>query len=772
MQKRNRVASRRSGSAVRKLSLAIGSAGLLVAHATQAIEFDVGGAQINIDNLVTIGGAWRMENRDPNIIGKSNLQPGLCTARRADGSLGNKESGTPETGNIGSTCTTANPALNNAYVAAPGFMSPNSDNGNLNYDRYDMVNATAKYDIDMTARWGDFDALVTGVYFFDNVNKDFLEKHPDTTLQPALSPRSKGVEHDVGEDFDLYDSYITWRAPFIGGRTLSVRVGNQRINWGESTFLAGGSINNVNAPDQNKLRLPGFQIKELFLPHGMVSFSTDIMDNLSTELFYQYDWRAAHPDAAGSFYSTSDIAGGGTYAMLSFAKAPEDPDNLYDPSQNPNDAIGLISSAGRTLRVIGSKLPDEGNQYGLSLKYLADWLNNGTELGFYYQRYHSRLPLVSANAAQATCIKDSTNDVATSILDCGVGGGIGRLGAGTALSLLQGRGVPVPQEFIDAANQGRVGLANEPLPLDTVELFLDYPENLDLYGLSFNTPLGDWAWSGEVAYRPRDPLQLNSTDLIFAALQPAFPNHALAVPGVGNIPGRRVAVPDYVETLYRGHTVQPGQYIPGYEFQKTWNFGTTLLKTIGGDNLLRADQIFLVVEAGANYVQDMPELSELQFNGPGTDTHYSSGADGSNSGLGDDSADTAATGANSGNGTPANPGCSENYDACRQNPQHESSGFATDFSWGYRLVASVRYQDAIMGVNLEPVVGVFHDVDGITPGPAANFVKGRVQGIYGLRFDYLSKWSGELRYTSFGGGGVSNQLRDRDNVFLFVAYSF
>jgi hypothetical protein len=48
--------------------------------------------------------------------------------------------------------------------------------------------------------------------------------------------------------------------------------------------------------------------------------------------------------------------------------------------------------------------------------------------------------------------------------------------------------------------------------------FVEYPEDIRLYGLSFSTtlPTGT-AWSGEVSYRPNAPVQLNTTDILLPA---------------------------------------------------------------------------------------------------------------------------------------------------------------------------------------------------------------------------------------------------------------
>ncbi len=722
-----------------------------------ALNFAWGEVSGTLGNLVSIGGIWRMEDPDPRLIGKSNLNPGLCLRREADGSI------------AGDGCNSStDPELNRAFVAAPGSFTPNADNGNLNYDKGDMVAGAFKITSDLNLSWRNLGALVRGTYFYDEPNSGFRESHPDTTFQPSETKRPRAVERLVGNGLQRLDSYIYGTFPIFGDRDLTVRVGDQVLNWGESTFLVANSLNHIAPPHVARLRSPSFDVKELFTPVGMIYLGTDLMPGLAIEGFYQYRWEPVVPDPVGGFYSTSDIAGaGGSYAMLSFSKAPEDPNQSYDPKTNADfqafltgaetDRTGLFSSSSRAILRAPDRRPDDGGEYGFKLSYYAETLNGGTEFGFYHSNTHSRLPIASFFAANATCVGENTNSTSGALADCGgAAPGVGPIGA--------------------------VGLAREPLPVETVRVFLEYPEDIKLYGLSFNTSLGDWAWSGEVAYRSNQPLQIHSTDLTLAALQPAFPANDIPVcagtavvpipgqPGIGDcapgaplvtiVPGRRSAVPDFVESRYRGNTVSPGAYIQGYESMKVANYGMTFLNTIGGSNPFKADQIVVVFELGATQVFDMPGLDELQFNAAGADTHISNGADGS-IGLG---------------GSTLGPGClsnGANSIACYQNPQAEDPrSFPDELAWGFRNVYVFRYQDALYGVNLEPLVGFFVDVDGIAPGPGENFIEDRKTYLLGLRWDYINQWAGEIRYTGEAGGGTNNARLDRDTLMMNVRYEF
>jgi hypothetical protein len=740
---------------------------LVCAGPVAALEFEIGDIPFKIDNLVTVGAMLRTQDRDSGLIAKPNYTPGLCLTRDS----GTPDAGPSQTGNsytsgqIPLGCATNNTPAITEFVAAPGSFSPNGDNGNLNFDRGDIVHAAAKITTDLNTEIFGFNIFARGLYYFDNEYSNLVETRPDTTLSARHYDFPDAGKDAIGSDFRMLDYFIS-RNFELGDRQFVIKLGNQVVNWGESAFLIPNSLNSINPPDQALLRMPGFDIKELFQPVGMAFIAADLFRGASLEAFYQYEWKPVVADPVGSFFSQSDILGdGGFMAMLSFSRAPEDPGYAIDDPRYPAgrrgfyraidtcglnpggsstdivcvDGAGLLgSSSSRTIfrdkAEEQRRLPDDGGQYGAALKLFLEGFNGGTELGFYYANYHSRFPVVSAFAALDTCIVDQTS-FAPVIGDCGY------LGPGTAAG-------------------------EEPLPVDTVRLIVEYPENVEMFGVSFNTTVGDWALAGEYTYRPKLPMQVHSTDLLFAALQPAFPEEDVSL-GITTIPGRRSAVPDFL-MQYRGRPagqVAPGEYIRGYELMKQGQADVTLLKTIGGDNMFGASQIVVLLELGHTFVFDFPDLSELQFNGAGTDTHISSGADGS---FGINPADVRCTG-----GTGCNQGALS-AQTSRQNPttHRDLSGFGTEESYGYRFVTLTRFDDAIFGINLELLNAFFHDVEGVGPGIGQNFVEGRKSILSGVRFDYLSKWNGEIRYTWFTGGGDRDQLRDRDNLLVFLGYQF
>ena len=95
-----------------------------------------------------------------------------------------------------------------------------------------------------------------------------------------------------------------------------------------------------------------------------------------------------------------------------------------------------------------------------------------------------------------------------------------------------------------------------------------------------------------------------------------------------------------------------------------------------------------------------------------------------------------------------------------------NDGYVTDSSWGYRVRASLTYNDVFAGINLTPNIAWSHDVDGYSPN--SNFVEDSKAISLGLTAEYLNRYTASLNYTAFSGGDYS-VVKDRD--FLSVSFS-
>ncbi len=660
--------------------------GCLLSRPALAIEWGFGEHfKADLKTELSIGMRLRMEEPDARLIGKLNLpgQQNLCDDNSCDSVEGNAH-----------------------YLAAPGNTSQDLDNGNLNYEKHDIVAAPTRLKPELKLSYRDFSLHTRGVAYYDRVNQDFAEFHPNTRFQPASTPRPQAVERDLAERADLLEAYVSGDLPFFGGRQLNIRVGEQILYWGESNFLGSYSLNSINPPDLNRIQMPGADLDEYFTPVPMVQLSSPLTPELKLAMFYEYGWEPVEIEPVGSFFSSTDNAGTGGGTAHQSGKLPEDPMNQARPIPPPR------SNSGRTIYRLADRRPENGGQYGAQLKYFAPALGEGTEFGLYYANYHSRSPITSFVAAQASSCRSAPE----------------------ALDNVAGGAAVFP---FCVAN-------GEVAPVDTLRYFLEYPEDIRMFGATVVTTRGPWSFQAEYAYRPNVPFQVDKLDLAFAGLQPAFPRQD--VPALDSmIPNPRRVAPDFVETRYRRNTVQAGQYIRGYERMAAGQLNlSTLLLT--PRNPFGASQLLLLLETGLTHVRDFPELDELQFEGLGTSNHHGPGIDGT--------------------------GASGQTDINRANPTQQVEGFATKTSWGWRVLAELEYPALLFGLTFRPFTLLAHDVDGTAPGNGGNFIEGRKQVDLGLRIESLEYWSTLLQYTRYSGAAEFNLLRDRDNLALSVILNF
>lgn len=535
----------------------------------------------------------------------------------------------------------------NAYGA-------NADDGNLNYNR-GVVSNTAKITSELEMSKGDFGGFFRASAFYDRENKDGERNRTE------LSDEAQEL---VGSDLDLLDAYI-WSQFDVADNPGEIRVGNQLLSWGESTFIQN-SINTINPVDAGKIRVPGAELREALVPVPMISGSLSPTENSTIEAFYQLRWEKTEADPTGSYFSVNDFAGtGGDRVMLGWGEVP---DNIASGVVYPGQTTDSVVSRGED-----KEAKDDG-QYGIALRMYVPDLND-TEFGFYFINYHSRLPLIGART-------------------------------GTEATVL---GSDPSQTYIESARY-----------------FISYPEDIKLYGLSFNTSLGrsGIALQGEISYRQDMPLQIDDVEILFAALG-AQANAAPSSPLASDLAnyGQLGLVPFETD-------------IPGYIRRDVTQAQVTATKMFGPG--LGADATVVLGEVGVTSVIGMPDKDVLRLNGPGTFI--------------------------SGNKDLAYMHHGGAYE--------DASHFADATSWGYRLVTRQDFNNTLFGATLSPRIVFQHDVNGVSPGPAGNFVEGRKTITLGLAANYQNAYTADISYTRYAGAGRYNLVHDRDFIAGNIKYSF
>lgn len=265
------------------------------------------------------------------------------------------------------------------------------------------------------------------------------------------TPLHSEAKNALKQDVSLLDLWVS-KDFKLGDNSAKFKFGNQVINWGEDIFIFGG-INTIHAFDLRKAHIPGTQVKEILIPAPMASLSTALGGGFSTEMYYQFAWNGFKLDPAGTYWSTADFLGKGGKRGAFFPTSVSNPffalpGGDFDPTRGRT--LDWIAANGAGAIPVERDKPKRSGQYGINLRYKPP--GGDTEYAAYYVRYHDKLPFVGFK----------TNGVGTPNL----------------------------------------------LGLTAVE---QYGEDRNLFGLSMNTKVGDWAFGAELSYRPKDSVAVDPT---------------------------------------------------------------------------------------------------------------------------------------------------------------------------------------------------------------------------------------------------------------------
>ncbi|SDK60550.1 DUF1302 domain-containing protein [Pseudomonas indica] len=319
---------------------------------------------------------------------------------------------------------------------------------------------------------------------------------------------------------------------------------------------------------------------------------------------------------------------------------------------------GLDTPFGITIPRAGDRDARDSGQWGAALRWFAPGLDS--EFAAYFINYHSRQPYFSTQTAT------TTGDLSTS------------------------------------------------------KYFIEYPEDIRLYGLSFSTmlPTGT-TLAGEISYRPNMPVQISPVDLVAVSsgipvLTPLLSSGAIQFSNGMDVNG------------YRRKEVTQAQVTATHFF----------------DQVMGADRLTLVGEVGVTHVGALEGRGDVRY---GRSTAYGQGAL-----YPDNNLCTALTNS----AMPNN--CSDD-------------GFVTGTSWGYRVRAIWEYSNVIPGVELRPNLAWSQDINGYGPEPGFN--EGAKAISLGIDASYLHIYNASLSYTDYFGGDYNTNI-DRDFVALSFGVSF
>ena len=423
MTRQSLIASRR---ARRTLAMAIGGTLALAAAAAGAVTFENESVKGSFDSTISFGAQWRMSSTSCSIVGNDN---GGCV---------------PTTGQLGEVVN----GPGQGATSNPDFNYLQSDNGNLNYKRNQLISAAFKGNHELALQFHNgWSALGRFSWLYDPA--------VDHTERTPLSSDAKDI---AAQNVTLLDLWVAKEFE-IADRPGKLKVGNQVLSWGEDIFIYGG-INIINPIDLTRAHKAGVQLKEIFRPAPMVSFNYGATNNLSIEGFWQFRWNAFRFDPVGTPFSVADVVGNGQQpAFIPSSVLGLPPGSVGDPGTISNGAFipagqrftyQDLLAIGTVVPALPTQSPPNLNQFGLAARWKPE--NSEAEWGFYYLHYNDKIPYVGF-------VNDPT-------------------------------------------------ITDNPLGLG---YFLQYGKDRNLYGASVNGHLGDWAVGAELSYRPKDGVGIDPT---------------------------------------------------------------------------------------------------------------------------------------------------------------------------------------------------------------------------------------------------------------------
>lgn len=242
--------------------------------------------------------------------------------------------------------------------------------------------------------------------------------------------------------------------------------------------------------------------------------------------------------------------------------------------------------------------------------------------------------------------------------------------------------------------------------------FTEYPEDIRMFGVSFETKIPGGAVLGELTYRPNQPLQYNSVDLISAAVSRTAPT-----------PLRGMA-----------DAIAPGGVVRAWERHEALQLQ---LGVSGGlPDVLGAAGMSYGLEIVYKLVPDLPDPSVTRF--------------GRAEVFGQGPVDGVCP-------PPAAPvSCS-------------SDGYVSRGALGYRMRAGLKYPKVIGEVDLVPSVVFGQDVRGWSGDSL--LLEGRMLAIVALQAVLAGKWTAAVAWQPTW-GGTYNNTRDRSTAQAYVSYQF
>ena len=670
--------------------------------------------------------------------------------------------------------------------------------------------------------WGEGTFILNGINSVNPIDVNAFRK-PGSEIKEGLIP-VWALYGSIGLPFDLsLEAFyqLDWEpfqldpagTPFAGSDVANANSsfgGNQGIGFYSGSIRGGANLRNCT-PATN-------QTFALVNSAAVQAFSATLADEAYATMV------GTGCNTASSQHYRTDLPTDGSAQGILLSGYRDGAGGIVDERGN----AALYEGTGRG----PDQEASDNGQFGVALRWYSEALNS-TEFGFYYMKYHSRLPIAqvapygtpqvetSVEAAGSLGTKLATGPLAcANVVAPGAGGDFNDsslVNGGFAESLMVADPNATAAAFAPTASAVYNALALNPafageaaqlaanaadvaaiaagqtsvnirqlalincaiyagtnidpdgggaLPglipdgaekvalTQSLQTSLIYPEDIELWGMSFNTTVGTWGVQGEFSFRPNQPLQVDTTQQTNSAAGAqcvglvTFGDALLgSISPLSTEPGTQPDAGATTGCLPSAVGRTPTAYVREEVF--TAQIGTTA--TFSRSNpliaFLGADLGILVTEFGLVHVPGVPDESPASQSA-GNVVEYNRLSEVCRS------------------GTDLPLGAILNLDS-------RSGCRPTETSYGGVLLTRLDYNNAFgTPWTVSPSISYRHDLEGFTPAPLGNYVEDRKSISLGVTADLQSTWRVGMSYTNYMGSEEYQQDLDDDFVSLTASYSF
>jgi len=199
----------------------------------------------------------------------------------------------------------------------------NSNEGDINLQHGIVGNVFEALPV-LDIKDGDYGAHFSGEYFINTTYLGTNQNNQPQSINSFTIPKNNDFASQTrlanGMNGRMLDAFVygTQRFGNEQSQSVTLKLGQQTLLWGQSLFFGNNGIDGGQAPIDvvQAQNLVNPQSQQIFLPVGQIVATYQPNDVYTLQAYYQYQWAPDSLEGVGSYFSTTDILGPGGQRLI------------------------------------------------------------------------------------------------------------------------------------------------------------------------------------------------------------------------------------------------------------------------------------------------------------------------------------------------------------------------------------------------------------------------------------------------------------------------